>query len=254
MNWHARYLQQAAWTREVRSYLLTRAGVKEAGSVLEVGCGTGAILSDLDTPASLHGLDLDSAALIHCRDYVPRVMLTRGDGHFLPYPNRCFDIVFCHFLLLWVKDPIAVVSEMARVGRSVLALAEPDYQQRIDEPVSLQFLGKLQIESLQKQGADPTRGAQLADIFHRAGLNIIETGPIQPATKALDPDEWEGEWEGEWEVIESDLKGFISPNQIKEYRRMDREARQAGARILHIPTYFAWGESLSQSIDAEMAV
>ncbi|MBM3126431.1 MAG: class I SAM-dependent methyltransferase [Chloroflexi bacterium] len=250
MNWHARYLQQAAWTRELRSYLFTQAGMQEAGRALEVGCGTGAILSGLDTPASLHGLDLDREALNHCRDYVPRVQLIRGDGHSLPYPNRCFDIVFCHFLLLWVKDPITVVSEMARVGRSVIALAEPDYLQRIDEPASLQTLGQLQIESLQKQGADPSRGARLADIFHRAGLKIIETGPIRPAAKALPLEEWEGEWE----VIESDLKGFISSDQLKEYRRMDREARQAGTRILHIPTYFAWGVSVSQSIDVEKAV
>ena len=137
MNWHSRYLQQAEWTRDLRTYLFEQAGLKNARRVLEVGCGTGAILCDLVTPASLHGLDLDPAALAECRVHASAASLTRSDAHFLPYPDQSFDIVYCHYLLLWVHDPLQVVREMARVGRSVLALAEPDYSQRVDEPTAL---------------------------------------------------------------------------------------------------------------------
>ena len=50
MNWHSRYLQQAAWTRELRTYVFEQAGISSANRILEVGCGTGAILSGLTSP------------------------------------------------------------------------------------------------------------------------------------------------------------------------------------------------------------
>ena len=46
------------------------------------------------------------------------------------------------------NDSLQVVREMARTGRTVLALAEPDYSQLADEPAALKSLGKRQIESL----------------------------------------------------------------------------------------------------------
>ena len=239
MNWHSRYLQQAAWTRDLRAYLFEQAGLTTARRVLEVGCGTGAILRDLATPAALHGLDLDPAALAECRIHASAVSLTRGDAHFLSYPDRSFDIVYCHFLLLWVNDPLQVVREMARVGQSVLALAEPDYSQRVDEPVELKPLGVWQTESLRRQGANPSFGARLAEAFYQAGIKLIETGPIQgqAVMRTLE------DWENEWDVLETDLDGIVAGEEIKKMKILDKIARKHGERTLHVPTIFAWGKT-----------
>jgi len=239
MNWHSRYLQQAEWTRDLRTYLFEQAGLKNARRVLEVGCGTGAILYDLVTPASLHGLDLDPAALAECRVHASAASLTRSDAHFLPYPDQSFDIVYCHFLLLWVHDPLQVVREMARVGRSVLALAEPDYSQRVDEPAALKSLGEWQTEALRRQGANPSFGAMLAETFYEAGIKLIETGPIQGQAVMRSAEDWENEWE----VIEADLEGIIPGREIQKMKKLDEEARQQGKRTLQVPTYFAWGKT-----------
>src|SRR3972149_6312868 len=99
MDWHRRYLQQAGWTRELRFYLFDRAGLAHADKVLEVGCGTGAILGEISSRASLHGLDLDASALAQCRVHASTASLVRGDARDLPYFDETFDIVYCHFLL-----------------------------------------------------------------------------------------------------------------------------------------------------------
>ena len=239
MNWHDRYVQQAGWTRDLRNYLFDKAGLKTARCVLEVGCGTGAILSELDSPASPHGLDLDAGALVDARVHAPDATLVRGDALSLPYADFTFDITFCHFLLLWVRDPLTAVREMARVTRPngfVLALAEPDHTARVDKPESLAPRGRWQTEALRRQGADVSFGAHLADTFARAGIEIVETGSIQRAEEATVSGQ-----EKEWAVIEADVRGLVAEEEIHKLKLLDEEARARGGRVLHVPTYFVWG-------------
>lgn len=242
MDWHRRYLQQAKWTRELRAYLFKHAGLNDTSRLLEVGCGTGAILSELPNHASLHGLDIDPVALAQCRKHAPGASLVQGDALQLPYRNETFDIVYCHFLLLWVHDPLQALLEMKRVakrGGHVIAFAEPDYSARLDEPRELSPLGRWQTESLLRQGADPGLGARLADLFFKAGIQLLETGTIQNAMDEPSPEEWEIEWA----VIESDLAGFVPRDEIQSMKTLDRQARARGERKLHVPTYFAWGRA-----------
>ena len=240
MNWHTRYTQQATWTRDLRAYLFEKAGLANAQGILEVGCGTGAILRELVTSASLHGLDINPLSLKDCRVHAPKAILVEGNALSLPYPNESFNIVYCHFLLLWVRDPLQALREMKRVtrpGGHILAFAEPDYSQRIDRPDELIPLGRWQAEALRRQGADPGFGARLAESFFEAGIKINETGTIQSVEREPSPEEWEMEWA----VIESDLAGKVPAADIQKMKRLDQQARARGVRVLHVPTYFAWG-------------
>jgi SAM-dependent methyltransferase len=240
MDWHKRYIQQAQWTRHLRSYLFQQAGLSAANHVLEVGCGTGAILSEVSTHASLYGLDIDPEALAQCRAHAPGALLVQGDALQLPYLDHNFDIVYCHFLLLWVKDPLQALLEMKRVanaGAHILAFAEPDYTARLDEPRELLPLGQWQMESLRRQGADPSLGARLADLFFRAGIEIRETGTIQNTGANPSAEDWETEWA----VLESDLAGLVPKNDLQHMKGLDQQARAQRNRRLYVPTYFAWG-------------
>ena len=242
MNWHSRYSQQATWTRDLRAYIFQKIGLHGSQRVLEVGCGTGAILSELPERLNRYGLDIDPAALTQCHVNVPGALLAQGNALTLPYADKSFDIVYCHFLLLWVNDPLQALLEMKRVARSggyVIAFAEPDYASRVDEPRELIVLGNWQTDALARQGADPSLGARLAELFSRAQIPIVETGTIQSRRNEPSTDEWELEWE----VIESDLAGSHLDADIQEMKRLDRQARERGLRRLHVPTHFVWGRA-----------
>jgi SAM-dependent methyltransferase len=243
VDWHKRYLQQARWTRDLRAYLFEQAGLNVNSRVVEVGCGTGAILSELPNLGSLHGLDIDAGALEQCRLHDPSAVLVQGDALRLPYSINTFDIVYCHFLLLWVDDPLQALREMKRVARKgaqILAFAEPDYTARLDEPRALVPLGQWQTESLRRQGADPGLGRHLADLFFQAGIALVETGTLQVAVTEPSAEDWETEWA----ALESDLAGLVPSDDLQKMKRLDRQARRLKERILHVPTYFAWGHVL----------
>jgi len=244
MDWHRRFVQQAAWTSELRSYLFRQAEAGSSARILEVGCGTGATLSVLTTPAILYGLDLDAARLKLARRHAPQAILTCGNALRLPYATGSFDITFCHFLLLWVGEPLQALLEMKRVtriGGSILAMAEPDYTGRVDKPEALAVLGRLQAEALRAQGADPSLGRRLAGLFQQAGLQIIQAGALQSDEKHTPSPE---EWALEWEVLEDDLAGCLPVEEMQRLKRLDENAWQRGERRLYVPTYFAWGRTM----------
>ena len=243
MNWHARYVQQAAWTRPLRTYLFTQPALANPTRTLEIGCGTGAILADLSLPGVIHGLDFDPVRLAQAHRNVRSVRLTCADALALPYASQVFDITFCHFLLLWVRNPVQVLREMERVtrpGGAVLALAEPDYEHRQDQPAALVPLGLRQTQALRLQGADTALGQHLAALFPQAGLEIVEAGTL---TSQIGRTPTREEREQEWEVLADDLAGTIPEAELRKLKEIDENAWKKGGRVLNVPTYYVWGRT-----------
>ena len=128
---HQRYLQQASWTAAIRREAFRRFDADRAARILEVGSGTGAITSELRSSSrgAVIGLDRDQHVNEYARRSHPGAACITGLGERLPFPASSFDLVCCHFLLLWVADPLHILTEMLRVtrpGGGVLCLAEPD--------------------------------------------------------------------------------------------------------------------------------
>lgn len=242
MDEHSRFCRQATWTRPLRRYLFQKDELRNALRVLEVGCGTGALLQEWASPPALHGLDLSRPRLREARLHVPAVHLVQGDALFLPYAENTFDLVFCHYFLLWAANPLRALREMHRVTRPggfILALAEPDYEGRIEEPPELLLPAEWQTEALRQQGADVTIGRRLASLFAQAGIELIESGCLAPRPReALDPTEAEAEWQ----LLRQDLAGRISEEVLRSFDALEQRARTFGRRYSHVPTWFAWGK------------
>ena len=247
MDWHRRYSRQASWTRELRRYLMERAQLDRAARLLETGCGTGVILQDTaqwseksaGRKFALHGLDIAAQALKQSALHAPMAHLTRGNALSLPYADGVFDITFCHFFLLWVRDPRGALDEMRRVtrpGGHVLVMAEPDYSERVDRPVDLAILGALQARSLKLQGADPTIGSHLAELLRQSGMQLVESGSM---AQWLAPTLTDADFESEWEVLRDDVQDMLPSAELERLMQLDVQARRQGDRVLHVPTYFA---------------
>jgi SAM-dependent methyltransferase len=245
-DWHRRYAQQARWTKPLRDYLFKKSGLRQARRVLEVGCGSGVILADVGAHAGeIHGLDIDLERLRLAAGHAPGLYLTGGDAHFLPYSSASMDGCFCHFLLLWVKEPTAVLAEMVRVtrpGGALLVLAEPDYGGRIDYPPALEKLGEWQTAALRRQDANPEMGRRLAALCARSGLTQIEVGVLGGEWKRPPDQE---ELDLEWAMYRSDFEHLEAARAAREswdhLQEADRAAWESGDRILFVPTFYAWG-------------
>ena len=242
--WHNRFLKQARWTQSLRNHLYRQAKIDQAQRVLEVGCGSGAVLGELShyTGAMIFGLDIDptylSVAMRNTRDTI----LFQADAHHIPIASSNFDLSFCHFLLLWVNDSLQVLREMVRVTRPggfVCALAEPDYGGRIDFPTELANLGQSQTQALRRQGAHPEIGRQLRSLLTSAGLVEVVSGVLGGKWELPFDQE---EWDSEWEILEADL-GSNPEFQASKHKQkaQDLIAWTSGERILYVPTFYAWG-------------
>lgn len=180
---HERYLLQTEWTKPFREYLYRKIPQNRPVSVLEVGCGTGAVLNCIrkEFPGRigfLAGIDLDREVLGFAGKQAQTIAV-QCSGYNMPFISGTFDFVFCHYLLLWVKEAENILKEMYRVTKFegiCAAMAEPDYDGMTAKPKELEGLARRQGTELEKTGANTTIGRDLGNIFRCMGFRKTEDG------------------------------------------------------------------------------
>ena len=89
-------------------------------SVLDVACGTGALLSRVRVTvpsARLAGVDLSEPELRLARARLPGVPLYAARAQALPFTDAAFELVVCHMALMLMDDPERALAEGRRVLR-----------------------------------------------------------------------------------------------------------------------------------------
>jgi SAM-dependent methyltransferase len=162
--------RQSLWLKDSWLWLMREKVLgPDTRTALEVGCGAGHVMSVMSELLDVKGVDINADMVSICRERELDAVI--GNACDLPFEDGSFDVVYCSFLLLWLREPDEALAEMARVSRRwVVALAEPDYGARIDHPPELERLGGLLVEDLIERGADPFIGRKLREVYFKGGL------------------------------------------------------------------------------------
>jgi len=243
-DWHDRYQVQAQWTRALRAYFFDLLKTHPQERILDIGCGTGVLLPDLQvlSPAEIYGADINLDNINLSKRGSPETHLTNTDVFHLPFPDDSFDLVLCHFFLLWTGYPSRALKEMHRVTSKngyVVAFAEPDYGGRIDYPPEFIKLRDYQITGLIEAGADPRMGRKLNSLFLAGGFTDIVCGVYEGSWQ--DPPTQE-ELESEWRVLQEDLSGILSKTEIAVLKKHEIKSIEKGTRLIYVPTFYCWGK------------
>jgi SAM-dependent methyltransferase len=92
-------------------------------AILDVGCGDGALLSELRRRSfgqRLAGVEIAQAAVELARSRPQLDVVERYDGRRLPFADGDFDLGVLSHVLEHVEDPPALLAETARVATSVV--------------------------------------------------------------------------------------------------------------------------------------
>jgi len=129
----------------VNDYFLNRAlELCPAGKILDVGCGTGRMLRNVQGDYEKYGLDISERLIEQAKQQDSNSRYDVGNSNTLPYDSDSFDLVMCHSVLHHLEDPSKTIDEIVRVAKPEGAIFVRDLIKPASEEVLQRlFLGYL---------------------------------------------------------------------------------------------------------------
>jgi ubiquinone/menaquinone biosynthesis C-methylase UbiE len=120
------------YSRLLAPLLVDFANVERGQRVLDVGCGPGALTSELAIRVGgdrVAAADPTAGFVLACADRVPEADLRHGPAEELPWPADSFDVVLSQLVVSFLRDADAGIREMRRVARvgGIVASCTWDY-------------------------------------------------------------------------------------------------------------------------------
>lgn len=171
-----------------RDHRLLAALLRPGMSVLDVGCGTGAITAGIaqavGPSGSVIGVDRDAGLLeIAGRSHanLPNLHFQPGEATSLDFRER-FDIVTAARTLQWIAAPIDALRSMRRAARPGGLLAVLDYNHEQNEwepdpPAGFQGFYRAFLNWREAHHWDNQMADRLPELFQAAGLSDVESQP-----------------------------------------------------------------------------
>ena len=185
---HERLVRQAAWTAAPTEHLFRRAGIGPGQRVLELGSGVGdvsMILARLvGDSGEVVGVERDPRSIerasARMRELgLSQVRYVQTDVLSLP-EEQPFDAGVGRYILMYMKDPAAVLRDVAQHVRAggVIAFLDTSFQTFLEACQDLPLWresARVMTETFRRSGANTEMGGQLAAAFVGAGLPEPET-------------------------------------------------------------------------------
>ena len=161
------------WSDDRSALDALRLSDADTESVLDVGCGTGALTQVLleECDCGVVGCDADTALL--GENPASRVV---GDACALPFDGSSFDLVACQALLVNLHEPERAVEELVRVASDRVACVEPDNSAvRVESSVEGETGVARRSRSLYLEGVgtEVSLGADASELLGDAGLEDV---------------------------------------------------------------------------------
>ena len=172
------------------------AGVRAGQTVLDVGCGPGALTAELVRrlgPDAVAAVDPSEPFVAAARARHPGVDVRRSAAENLPFPDGTFDAACAQLVVHFMKDPSAGLAEMARVTRAggVVAACVWDLAGgRAPISVFWQAARELDESAEDESRLAGARAGQLAELFEAAGLRGIEEAVLSASVEHASFDDW----------------------------------------------------------------
>jgi SAM-dependent methyltransferase len=174
------------------------AGIASGRRVLDVGCGPGALTTELVARAgaeAVSAVDPSESFVAAARERHPGVDVRLAAAEELPFEDDQFDAALAQLVVHFMADPVAGIAELGRVTRErgIVAACVWDHGGGRG-PLSLFWDAVRQLEP-ETTGESQLAGAReghLGELFEQAGLDVVEQDVLTVTVEHPSFEDW---WE-----------------------------------------------------------
>ena len=185
-------------SRQLAPQLIDLARLGPGDKVLDVGCGPGALTTELVArlgAASVSAVDPSEPFVAAARARHPGIEVQHAAAEALPYEDGVFDAALAQLVVHLMADPAAGLREMVRVTRTdgVVAACVWDFAgERAPLSTFWRAVSELGLDVRDESALAGAREGHLVELFEAAGLRHIEDTALVARVEYTSFDEW---WE-----------------------------------------------------------
>lgn len=172
--------------------------LRPGARVLDVGCGPGAltaVLVERVGPDAVAAIDPTESYVAAARARLPGVDVRAGTAERIPHPDGAFDLTLAQLVVHHMADPVAGLTEMARVTRPGGQVAACVWDNAGGSgPLSSFWRAARELDTAADDGSGMAgaREGHLAELFATAGLRQVEPSTLNVSVRFATYADW---WE-----------------------------------------------------------